>query len=290
MKAEEFPRSFFLRFLWNECEEIEKTGPANWSWFFVAPSILCPTKTGHLGDIRMPRNIAFFTTAARRGAAEQAIFGHAIPDNDYADAIGDITNDALVEVRNFVITSKGNFAIEIRAKSSLFSSTVVRINPNYFEYDDLMLINKNQGTGPLILKLVAETAQRLTFNASQAEGRKYTNPQNPQTDCYGHYVYPKLGFECDIPADAPARPAALAHITRLRDLVDDPVGRRFWRASGVTVPHIEFDLTPGSVSWQRLFAALPAPPTPPIPAATAPPAPAAVSAPAAAPPQGNAVP
>ena len=77
---------------------------------------------------------------------------------------------------------------------------------------------------------------------------------------------------------------------RVRDLVDDPVGRGFWRASGVTAPHMEFDLTPGSVSWQRLLAAIPAPPAPPVPAAQAPPAPAAVPAPAAAPPQGNTVP
>ena len=32
--------------------------------------------------------------------------------------------------------------------------------------------------------------------------------------------------------------------------------RTFWRAHGVTVPHMEFTLANGSVSWQRLLAVI----------------------------------
>jgi len=48
----------------------------------------------------------------------------------------------------------------------------------------------------------------------------------------------------------------LAACARLSDLMATPAGRTFWKASGVQVPYMEFDLADNSLSWQTLDAYL----------------------------------
>src|SRR5262249_34656980 len=144
--------------------------------------------------------------------------------------------------------------ITIRAMTEGVFSSVVRIytDPLHVEYSDCTVVHKGQGTGPQILKLLADTAKRLGFPHIKAEGRKHVSAQNPETNCFGHYVYANLGFNAPIPGNAPGRPAELANHATLLDLTADDPGRTWWKQNGVTVPNMVFDLTDDSPSWQRL--------------------------------------
>lgn len=165
-----------------------------------------PTGASTLYQLRFPSPGA---NLADRAAVEIAAFGGPIPDNDYGDLIGDITDNATIVVYFNAQRLDGTCPITIRAKAEGVFSSVVRIYtaPRHVEYSDCTVVNQGQGTGPQIFKLLADTAKRLGFPHIKAEGRKHVSTQNPQTNCFGHYVYAKLGFNALIPGNAPGRPA-----------------------------------------------------------------------------------
>lgn len=87
----------------------------------------------------MPRNITFpgLQNQATRDQAEQAVFGHTIPDDLYGDLIGDIARNADVQVTyNDHVSSKNkNYRIKVRASNALFSSMIC-MNPGEFDYSE----------------------------------------------------------------------------------------------------------------------------------------------------------
>jgi hypothetical protein len=208
----------------------------------------------------MARDITFDpANIGDRAEIELAAFGGQIPINDYGDLIGDITNNATIVIYFNAPRLESTCPITIRAKTEGVFSSVVRIytEPLHVEYSDCTVVDKGHGRGPQIFKLLADTAKRLGFPLIKAEGRKHVSVQNPQTNCFGHYVYAKLGFNANIPGNAPARPADLAEHATLLDLTGVAPGRSWWKANGVTVPNMVFDLADDSPSWHRLMAELP---------------------------------
>lgn len=108
----------------------------------------------------------------------------------------------------------------------------------------------------LILHLVATTAHANRFTSLVAAGSKFpATAVTPATN--GYYTYPKYGFNEAIPAAVlalitPQQNAALQGRVTVLDLMTDDVGRTFWKANGVQLNKMVFDLTPGSISWRQL--------------------------------------
>lgn len=68
----------------------------------------------------------------------------------------------------------------------------------------------------------------------------------------GYWVWPRIGFDADIPAAIrPRLSAAFQGCRRLSELVATEAGEREWYLHGDSV-HVEFDLTAGSSSWRTL--------------------------------------
>ncbi len=208
----------------------------------------------------MVRTINFpgLANQATRDQAEQAVFGNTIANNDlYGDLAGDFLRDATVNVTyNDHIASKNKtFRIKIRASNAFYASTV-RINPNEFEYSECTTTVAGTGIARFVLHLVAMTARAHNFASLLAAGSKFpATAVTPATN--GYYTYPKYGFDEAIPGPVlalitPQQNAALQGRATVLQLMADAVGRAFWRANGVQLNNMVFDLTPGSVSWQRL--------------------------------------
>lgn len=89
----------------------------------------------------------------------------------------------------------------------------------------------------------------------------------------GHAVWPKLGFDAELPDETRRRlPRALNEAQRLSDLMTTQAGRDWWQAHGDTID-ATFDLAPDSLSqrvWKGYLAAkATAPPRAPDPTSTA---------------------
>lgn len=207
----------------------------------------------------MPRNITFpgLKSQTIRDQAEQAVFGHTIPDDLYGDLIGDIASNADIKVtyNEYICSKNKNYQIKVYASNALYSSTI-RMNPGEFEYSECTMKLAGTGIARLILHRVALTAQANGFTSLVAAGSKFpATAVTPATN--GYYTYPKYGFDEAIPAAilaqiTPLQNAALQGRVTVLDLMADDVGRKFWKANGVQLNNMVFDLTPGSLSWQRL--------------------------------------
>ncbi len=69
----------------------------------------------------------------------------------------------------------------------------------------------------------------------------------------GYYVWPRLGFNAEIPEDvASLLPPELRYATTLIDLVSTARGAQFWFEHGHGLD-LKFDLTDRSISWQTLM-------------------------------------
>jgi hypothetical protein len=86
----------------------------------------------------MPRTFTFVSPPAAHTAAELAVFGGPITQDDYGDLIGDTTGNATgtVEFNVFSAVYNKDFAILVRGQTPLFN-TVIRLNPNEFQYSDI---------------------------------------------------------------------------------------------------------------------------------------------------------
>lgn len=207
----------------------------------------------------MPRTINFpgLTNQATRDQAEQVVFGNTIPDDLYGDLAGDFMRDATVDVtyNDHIVSKNKTFRIKVWASNALYTSTI-RINPNEFEYSECSMKVNGTGLARLVLHMVAMTAHAHNFTSLLAAGSKFAeNPLAPATN--GYYTYPKYGFDQAIPPAVlalitPQQNAVLQGRATVLQLMSDAVGRAFWRANGLQLNNMVFDLKPGSVSWQRL--------------------------------------
>ena len=198
-----------------------------------------------------------FENPESRMAAEVSVFRRELDDSEYVGLSGDVGEDALVSVAFDEPWSKvdGLCAIRIHAKSKL-GSTVVRLVPGRFEFANCEVKEPKKGAGARILHRLATVAQHYGFQEITATGEQLRDPKTGKLKSVGHYAFARLGFDADIPAETPPRPLALAEFTRVSELVASEDGREFWLESGVTVPHMTFDLAHGSKSWETLAARL----------------------------------
>jgi len=116
--------------------------------------------------------------------------------------------------------------------------------------------DQKKGIGARILHRLANTARMYGFDEITATGEKSRDPKTGELRSVGHYAFARLGFDADIPAQTPPRPFDLAECTRISELLITEEGRKFWLEAGVIVPHMTFDLTQGSKSWETLSARL----------------------------------
>ena len=216
----------------------------------------------------MAVNFTFHGQPQDRAAAENAVFGHALEDAEYGDLGGNLLQDADIQVwyNQSWLAGGGIARIRIRTANQA-AVTNVRLIPGRFEYSECRIFAPGQKTGAHILRKIALAAKARGFAVLTGSGEKAANAAGQLTS-WGYHASPRMGFDATIPAATPARPGALSGCVRLSDLMATPAGRAFWKAHGVQVPYMEFDLADGSLSWQILDAYL-APPVNEVPAAGA---------------------
>jgi hypothetical protein len=200
----------------------------------------------------MPRSFATQASQAVKHAAEIAVFGSTVTDDDYGDLIGDITGNATgtLEFNVFSASLNKAVAILIRSQGPIFNTTV-RLNPNEFHYSDIRVHVTGHGTGKAIFRHLVSAASAFHFPAIYATGERRVHA-NPLLAENGYYTYPKFGFEGAIPANVPNLVAPYNAMNLLSQIMAAPAGEAEWKAKGVTVPNIVFDLTPGQYSMTKL--------------------------------------
>lgn len=101
----------------------------------------------------------------------------------------------------------------------------------------------------------ARAAQALGFDrlSTYAVGN-FQSASNPLKDerWSGYWVWPRLGFDGDIPGEVlPRLSPAFQHFRRVLQLMQTDAGRDEWHRHGDDIA-VRFDLTAGSASWQML--------------------------------------
>ena len=167
-----------------------------------------------------------------RSAAEQAVFGHALTDADYADLGGNILEDVEVQVWYNQPWSQPPGASRIRIYSvNKLAKTNVRMIPGRFDYSECKVPDSGKKTGALILRKIALAAKKHGFATLTGKGERAPKVGGPLTS-WGFYASPRMGFDAPIPPGTPARPQDLAACIRLSDLMATQAGRDFWKAHG----------------------------------------------------------
>ncbi len=189
---------------------------------------------------------------AIRDAAETTVFGAPLggANNDvYADLAGDLMRTGTLQVIFNRLYARNNkvYPITIYAKLGTHN-TSIRLNRNEFNYSECSMVTKNNQLGRLVMLKVAKTARERHFQRIDVDAIRDDSPAHP---AWGYSVSPTYGFDQAMPPGV-VLPPPLAHFTRVLALNNDPAGRAFWKVNGARCPDMEFDLTDGSPSWQRL--------------------------------------
>jgi hypothetical protein len=185
---------------------------------------------------------------AVKTAGEAAVFGGPLADDYiYADLAGDLMRNGSVHVFfNRYYARKGkDYPITIYAKLGTHN-TWVRLDHGEFNYSECSTVTKDNQLGRLVMLKVAKTAKAQSFQTIDADAIRGGVPP-----AWGYSVYPIYGFDQDIPANI-VLPQNLSHFTRVLAPNLDPTGRAWWKLNGDRLPHLVFDLTDASPSWERL--------------------------------------
>lgn len=121
----------------------------------------------------------------------------------------------------------------------------LRLQPDYW--------GRDLGVRSIALQARAAQALGVGHLATFAVG-DFSTASNPRKEdrWSGYIVWPKIGFDADIPADMLHRlPAAQAAARRLSDLMASSEGQDWWLRNGSDIA-VRFDLASGSVSWRLL--------------------------------------
>lgn len=113
-----------------------------------------------------------------------------------------------------------------------------------------------RGLAARSLTVQARAAQQLGFRyiALDAVG-DYTlaRLRFPEDRWVGYWVWPRLGFDANIPESTLRRlPEDFQNCRRVAELMDTDEGLNAWELYGETLNGARFDLTAGSTSWQLL--------------------------------------
>lgn len=142
-----------------------------------------------------------------RAGAEQALFGHAIPDAEYADLGGNLLEDAEVQVWYNQPWLAGGGIARIRIRTTNAAAvTNVRMVPNRFDYSECRVHVPGQKTGAQILRKIALAAKHHGFATLTGKGERAVNAGGELTS-WGFYASPRMGFDAAIPAGTPPRGA-----------------------------------------------------------------------------------
>lgn len=137
--------------------------------------------------------------------------------------------------------------IEVRSDESVIRNHVFQVHPDY----------RGRRFGARALTIQARAAQELGFGAIELDatgdhGMATTGPERDRHS--GYYVWPRLGFEADIPAAARRRlPEKYRGCTRISELMATPEGQNDWFIYGDALQNARFDVGQGSPSWGLLL-------------------------------------
>ena len=106
-----------------------------------------------------------------------------------------------------------------------------------------ILVRHRQGRG-----LGSHILLRQVENAAALHVGRIETVAGRRRDENGYYTWPRLGFDGDLPARVRSRlPSELRRSRTVLDLMEDDLGRRWWRDRGATI-RLAFDLAPDSRS------------------------------------------
>ena len=102
--------------------------------------------------------------------------------------------------------------------------------------------------------IATKSLARQVFYAAKNGVKRIETFAGKGSTMIGYYVWPKHGFDGDIPPGLVNRTREYfndPNMKTIQDIFDKPEGNSYWKRFGPPV-EVEFDLTPGSRSLQRL--------------------------------------
>jgi hypothetical protein len=102
--------------------------------------------------------------------------------------------------------------------------------------------------------IATKSLARQVFYAAKNGVKRIETMAAKGLSMYGYYVWPKHGFEADIPMDIIDKTRKHfkdPNMKTMQDIFDKPEGDSYWKKFGDS-RYMNFDLTPGSRSFQRL--------------------------------------
>jgi GNAT superfamily N-acetyltransferase len=107
-------------------------------------------------------------------------------------------------------------------------------------------------------KGIGPRSMLVSIYEAKAQGFKYVSlyaagSAKDRSLYRGYHVWPLMGFDAALPTEILRElPEGLGHVRRLAELMLDDVGRQWWYHRGGRELDLEFDLSPGSLSWTLL--------------------------------------
>ncbi|UXH77810.1 hypothetical protein [Roseateles amylovorans] len=138
--------------------------------------------------------------------------------------------------------------IERRGDETIIRNQVFQVNPDY----------RGRRFGARALTVQARAAQALGFDAIELDATGnyvMATTGHPRDRHSGYYVWPRLGFDTNIPPSTLRRlPQKYKGCARISDLMASQEGQDDWFIHGDTLNDARFDVAPGSKSWDLLLA------------------------------------
>jgi len=157
-----------------------------------------------------------------------------------------ISNDYLDGTQDRIIRKNLNGDIYIE-NSMFFLKEGDYINELGKRVTDILPEYKNKG-------IATKSLARQVFYAAKNGVKRIETLAVKGLRTYGYYVWPKHGFEADIPMDIIDKTRKHfndPNMKTMQDIFDKPDGGSYWKEFGDS-HYMNFDLTPGSRSFQRL--------------------------------------
>jgi hypothetical protein len=157
-----------------------------------------------------------------------------------------ISNDYLDGTQERTISRdyNGNLIID---NNYFFLKRDYYMNDSGEEVFDILPEYKNKG-------IATKSLARQVFYAAKNGVKRIETVAAKSDTMNGYYVWPKHGFEGNIPTDLVEKIRKRfkdPNMKTMQDIFDKPGGNSYWKTNGKEI-YLEFDLTPGSRSLQRL--------------------------------------
>ncbi len=177
------------------------------------------------------------------------------------DAAGDLVGAGEGYKISVLTTSAGN--VVVKAYAPDFRANMVRTLEFYGKrkecHNDIIKIRgTGTGLGTDIFSAQVKALQEAGFKKITCFALRSDDP-DPEKAYTGYAVWPKLGYDYKFSVAEKLKLPGIANkltVRSIQELLRRPWGEAWWRENGWSLPHCEFDLTPGSNSLKVLDAYL----------------------------------